>query len=93
MLKSFTYRLESCDWYTRERTVVSHVSLLCSARSARVKDALVELPLGLLLDLLFGDGVRQLVAQLPLQLAPPGSLDTLQNKGISVLKPYYNFIE
>jgi hypothetical protein len=74
----FTYRLEGSDRYTRERTVVGHISRLSCARPAGIEQALLELHLLLLRGLLLRDGVRQSVPQLLLQLAPPGSLDTLE---------------
>jgi hypothetical protein len=55
MIKIFTYRLESGDRYTRERTVIGHISLFSCARPARVK-ALPEL-FRLFSGLLLRDGV------------------------------------
>jgi hypothetical protein len=91
MLKKncFTYRLESGDRYARGRTVISHIPLLSCARPARVEALLELLLFG---GLLFRHRVRQLVTKLLLQLTPTSRLDTLRNKGISVLRPCYNFI-
>jgi hypothetical protein len=75
----FTYRLEGSDRYTRERTVVGHISRLSSARPARV-EALLEHLLLLPRGLVLRDWIREPVSQLLLQLAPPCSLNTLEKK-------------
>jgi hypothetical protein len=93
MLNNSTYRLESGDRYARGRTVISHIPLISCARPVRVEQALLEPLLHLLRGLLFRDGVRQLVAQLPLQLAPPGSLDTLQKQRYKRIKIQLQFYQ